>query len=186
MLSGPFGIAPSRPSPVFRRLGPVLVLAAGLGRPLRSLPAQQGTGEVRGRVTSSADQAPIRGARVEMLRAGTLAPAARATTADDGTVRVRVAALAAPPARRGSAGPGRGPAGVRIEVQDEGCGIAPEAQATLFEPFATTKRGGSGLGLYITHDIVKRHGGRLAVDSQPGRGTTFTVDLPLENQGGTP
>jgi signal transduction histidine kinase len=75
---------------------------------------------------------------------------------------------------------------VQLQVEDEGCGIAPEAQQTLFEPFFTTKPGGTGLGLYISHDIVKRHGGRLAVTSEPGRGTTFTVELPLENHGGTP
>jgi PAS domain S-box-containing protein len=103
------------------------------------------------------------------------------------TVRVRVSALGGPRRGRRVTAPDGGPSsGVRIEVQDEGCGITPEAQARLFEPFSTTKQGGSGLGLYITHDIVKRHGGRLAVDSQPGRGTTFTVDLPLENHGGTP
>ncbi len=78
-----------------------------------------------------------------------------------------------------------GPAGVQIQVEDHGSGIGAEVLKTLFEPFTTTKPGGSGLGLYISHDIVKRHGGRLAVCSEPGRGTTFTVDLPLENHGGT-
>ncbi len=106
------------------------------------------------------------------------------------TVRVRISSLPAPAARRGRAttrpGPAPGPPGVQIQVEDEGCGIAPEAQQTLFEPFFTTKPGGTGLGLYISHDIVKRHGGRLAVSSDPGRGTTFAVELPLENHGGTP
>jgi signal transduction histidine kinase len=74
---------------------------------------------------------------------------------------------------------------VQIQVEDHGSGIGAEALKTLFEPFTTTKPGGSGLGLYISHDIVKRHGGRLAVSSEPGRGTTFTVELPLENHGGT-
>ena len=105
------------------------------------------------------------------------------------TVRVRVAPVPTPAARRGRgtarAGPAPGPPGVQIQVEDDGCGIAPEAQQTLFEPFFTTKPGGTGLGLYISHDIVKRHGGRLAVSSEPGRGTTFVVELPLENHGGT-
>ena len=78
----------------------------------------------------------------------------------------------------------RGPA-VSIEVVDQGCGIPPEHQKTMFEPFFTTKPGGSGLGLYISHDIVKRHGGAIAVHSDPGQGTTFVVELPLENSGGT-
>ena len=104
-------------------------------------------------------------------------------SAPGATVRVRVLPLpGAAGRRRREAG---GPAGVRIQVEDEGCGIAAEALQTLFEPFRTTKPGGTGLGLYISHDIVKRHGGRLAVSSEPGRGTTFTVELPLENHGGT-
>jgi signal transduction histidine kinase len=70
-------------------------------------------------------------------------------------------------------------------VVDDGLGIAPEHQDRLFDPFFTTKKGGTGLGLYITHDIVKRHGGTLRVTSEPGRGTTFTLELPVEPiQGG--
>ena len=109
------------------------------------------------------------------------------------TVQVRVMPLPAPgtPSRRSRApgaraAPATGPPGVCIQVEDHGCGIEPAALQTLFEPFFTTKPGGTGLGLYISHDIVKRHGGRLAVHSEPARGTTFTVELPLENHGGTP
>ena len=105
-------------------------------------------------------------------------------------VRVRPVPVPVPPAgrRRAAAARPAGAAspGVQIQVEDQGCGIDPEAQKTLFEPFFTTKPGGTGLGLYISHDIVKRHGGRLAVHSEPGRGTTFTVELPLENHGGNP
>jgi PAS domain S-box-containing protein len=111
-------------------------------------------------------------------------------SAPGATVRVRVAPLPAHETRRGRgtvrSGPAPSPPGVQIQVEDEGCGITPEARQTLFEPFFTTKPDGTGLGLYISHDIVKRHGGRLAVNSDPGRGTTFTVELPLENHGGTP
>jgi PAS domain S-box-containing protein len=108
-------------------------------------------------------------------------------SAPGATVRLRVTTVPVPPrrARGRAAGPAGFAPGVRIQVEDQGCGIAPEALEKLFEPFFTTKPGGTGLGLYITHDIVKRHGGRLAVSSEPGRGTTFTVELPLENHGGT-
>jgi PAS domain S-box-containing protein len=75
--------------------------------------------------------------------------------------------------------------GTEIRVQDQGTGIAPEHLRTIFEPFFTTKPGGSGLGLYISHDIVKRHGGGLSVSSEPGRGTTFVVELPADGQGGS-
>jgi PAS domain S-box-containing protein len=77
-----------------------------------------------------------------------------------------------------------GPRGAVIDVRDHGSGISPDHQKTIFEPFFTTKQGGTGLGLYICHDIVKRHGGTLSVQSKPGRGTTFTVELPLEFNGG--
>ncbi|MBI1799861.1 MAG: PAS domain-containing protein [Candidatus Eisenbacteria bacterium] len=81
-------------------------------------------------------------------------------------------------------GRARSPAGARLRVEDRGCGIEPEHLLTLFEPFFTTKPGGTGLGLYITHDIVKRHHGALTVQSEPGQGTVFLLDLPLEPRGG--
>ncbi|HZI08390.1 MAG TPA: ATP-binding protein [Archangium sp.] len=69
---------------------------------------------------------------------------------------------------------------VRVEVQDNGCGIAPEHMARIFEPFFTTKPPGvgTGLGLFICHGIISGFGGELSVESQPGQGTTFRVLLP--------
>ncbi len=67
---------------------------------------------------------------------------------------------------------------VRIAVQDTGCGIPPENLLRLFDPYFTTKAGGTGLGLAVTYSIVKKHGGHIRVDSEPGRGTTFLVYLP--------
>lgn len=68
---------------------------------------------------------------------------------------------------------------VEVEVNDDGVGMAPEAQKRLFEPFHTTKPGeGTGLGLYITKSIVEAHGGAIAIESEPGRGTTVRVKLP--------
>ena len=71
-----------------------------------------------------------------------------------------------------------------VTVSDEGSGIDAETQKTLFEPFFTTKPKGTGLGLYITQTIVKRHGGNLTLHSEPAHGATFTVELPLDPQGG--
>jgi len=71
---------------------------------------------------------------------------------------------------------------VCIAVSDTGCGI-PEANLShLFEPFFTTKEvgKGTGLGLSISYDIIKKHGGTLLVDSQVGIGTTFTIQLPRQ------
>ena len=67
---------------------------------------------------------------------------------------------------------------VVIEVEDTGIGIPPEVLPRLFDTFFSTKEGGSGLGLALTQQIVKDHGGDLAVDSAVGKGTTFTVSIP--------
>lgn len=88
---------------------------------------------------------------------------------DDGTVRVRV---------------GRQEREVFLEVTDQGIGIPEEAQAHLFEPFfragnVGSRTSGFGIGLYIVREIVVRHGGRIAVASSEGQGSTFRVLLPL-------
>ncbi|MEO8549755.1 MAG: ATP-binding protein [Kofleriaceae bacterium] len=67
---------------------------------------------------------------------------------------------------------------VVIAVEDTGVGIAPEVVPRLFDTFFSTKEGGSGLGLALTQQIVKDHGGDLAVESVVGKGTTFTVSIP--------
>ena len=72
-----------------------------------------------------------------------------------------------------------------IEIQDDGSGIPPEQLEKIFQPFYTTKPAGkgTGLGLSISQGIVKKHGGRIEVDSALGAGTTFRVLLPLEAAG---
>ena len=69
---------------------------------------------------------------------------------------------------------------IEIIVRDDGAGIAPDVLAHMFEPFLTTKESGRGvgLGLAISRGIVERHNGRIEVESEVGRGTTFTVTLP--------
>ncbi|HVM44876.1 MAG TPA: ATP-binding protein, partial [Candidatus Thermoplasmatota archaeon] len=66
-----------------------------------------------------------------------------------------------------------------LEVQDEGTGIPPEVEGRIFDPFFTTKAEGTGLGLAITRRIVQSHGGDISFVTRLGRGTTFTVCLPL-------
>jgi signal transduction histidine kinase len=68
---------------------------------------------------------------------------------------------------------------VRISVSDTGEGVPADRQDAIFRPFFTTKHRGTGLGLAITRGIVERHGGRLAVESEPGVGSTFTLVLPV-------
>ena len=68
---------------------------------------------------------------------------------------------------------------LRLEVHDDGRGIEHQARARIFEPFFSTKHDGSGLGLNVSREIVRAHGGELHVAPRTPRGTTATVTLPL-------
>ncbi len=67
-----------------------------------------------------------------------------------------------------------------IRVRDNGLGLTEEDKQRVFEPFFSKKTGGTGLGLYVTHSIIERHGGYIYVDSEYGVGTTFSVYLPVK------
>ncbi len=67
---------------------------------------------------------------------------------------------------------------VMIDVVDDGPGIPTELRERLFDPFVSTKEGGTGLGLAVTHQIVKDHSGAIQIASSAGTGTTFTIELP--------
>lgn len=71
---------------------------------------------------------------------------------------------------------------VTVRIRDTGSGIKPEDLDRIFEPFFTTKPAvkGTGLGLPVSYGIIKRHGGRIEVDSAPGEGSAFTVFLPID------
>ncbi len=73
---------------------------------------------------------------------------------------------------------------IKIHIQDSGCGIPPENLDIIFDPFFTTKSAfkRSGLGLLLTLGVVKNHHGEIEVKSQPGKGTTFTVMLPVKSE----
>ena len=74
--------------------------------------------------------------------------------------------------------------GVCLDVIDTGHGMTPDVLAKLFRPFHTTKQNGHGLGLPTARKVVLAHGGTVDVQSEPGRGTKFTIRLPAAN--GTP
>src|SRR5712692_7731889 len=71
---------------------------------------------------------------------------------------------------------------IRVNFEDNGCGMTAEQMRHLFDQFHSTKNGDNhmGLGLYVSHEIVRQHGGDLLVESQPGVGATVTVVLPVE------
>jgi len=68
---------------------------------------------------------------------------------------------------------------MKLSIQDSGVGIPGEDIGKLFDPFFSTKEGGIGLGLSITHRIIDQHDGKIEVESAPGKGTLFTVWLPV-------
>jgi two-component system, LuxR family, sensor kinase FixL len=73
----------------------------------------------------------------------------------------------------------RGPH-LEISVTDTGTGMPPEVASSIFQPYFTTKETGTGLGLAICQSIMQEHGGHILVESTPGQGSTFTLQLPLE------
>jgi len=70
---------------------------------------------------------------------------------------------------------------VRIDVIDTGTGISEEARERVFAPFFTTKAQGTGLGLAVVHDVVVAHGGKIELETEVGRGTTFHITLPAKS-----
>jgi signal transduction histidine kinase len=78
---------------------------------------------------------------------------------------------------------------VSVSVSDTGSGIAPEHIQRIYDPFFTTKTSpregqarGTGLGLSVTYGIIQEHAGKIKVESNPGAGTTFTLDFPLSRK----
>jgi signal transduction histidine kinase len=85
--------------------------------------------------------------------------------------------LAAGERRNGEGG--RQVSAARVSIADRGQGMDERTRARIFEPFFTTKKKGTGLGLAIAKQIVEQHGGSIRVESAPGEGTRFTIELPL-------
>jgi signal transduction histidine kinase/FixJ family two-component response regulator len=69
-----------------------------------------------------------------------------------------------------------------LTIADNGTGMTPEVKSRLFDPFFTTKgKGGTGMGMAVSFGIIRRHNGSIDVESEPGRGTTFRISLPVDN-----
>jgi len=71
------------------------------------------------------------------------------------------------------------PRGVALDLIDTGCGMEENTAIHMFEPFYSTKHGGSGLGLPTARKIIEAHGGRISVQSELGRGTKFVIEFPM-------
>ncbi|MFW8600720.1 ATP-binding protein [Desulfobacterota bacterium M19] len=72
---------------------------------------------------------------------------------------------------------------VRLVIRDEGAGMEPSVVERIFDPYFTTRDEGNGLGLAVSHSIIHKHNGRLRVESVPGKGTSFIIDLPAVKSG---
>ncbi len=85
---------------------------------------------------------------------------------------------------RTGADEGASPPAVWVEIEDDGCGIAPDALPRIFDPFFTTKAvgAGTGLGLSLSYGIVRKHNGSIRVSSTPGQGSRFRVTLPVQHR----
>ena len=66
----------------------------------------------------------------------------------------------------------------KIEIEDSGCGIPPDQMEKIFEPFFSTKKNGTGLGLAVSYGIIQKHQGSIRVSSEPNQGTRFTIEIP--------
>ena len=73
----------------------------------------------------------------------------------------------------------KGQKAISVEIEDNGNGIARESLEKIFSPFYTTRKEGSGLGLFLAYQIIAKHGGAVLVESEPGKGTLFKVYLPV-------
>lgn len=87
--------------------------------------------------------------------------------------------ISAAPARAANDAPDARMQWLEVRVQDFGTGMTPSVLEQMFEPLFTTKRNGTGLGLAISQQVVAKHGGTITAESEPGRGTTFRILLPL-------
>ena len=150
---------PRPKQPVDFDLGVLIEEVVQVARADRTFEAVELTSEIDAPLPICADPAKLRQVLWNLVRNA-------AEAAAGGGRHVRVEA-------RGATG-----GAARIVVADDGAGIAPDQLARMFEPFFTTKPNGTGLGLATSHAVVAEHGGRIDVESEPGKGTRMVVTLP--------
>lgn len=128
---------------------------------------------------SNGDSIKIRGDRLELHRVFTNLIGNAVKFTDAGSINVRLLKSTGLSTMAGSNQPAVD--WIKIEIEDTGGGISPEEQAVLFKRFlpGSHKRSGSGLGLHLSNQIVQAHNGRIEVESKVGKGSLFTVHLPV-------
>jgi signal transduction histidine kinase len=168
----------------FARFPPRRVVDADVGAILRSVAAlyagsEQGKAEVEADVAEGLPTVRWDADELRRVFVNLVANAVQALDEAKGRVHVAVRARRAPDAATGRDG-------VRVEVEDDGVGIAAGLEGRLFEPDFSTKTGGTGLGLAIVKGILADLGGEIRIDSTPGKGTLVTVRLPAGGADPTP
>jgi len=127
-------------------------------------------------------------ASVEQLVLNLVLNAAKAMTSGYGCIEISVQVRESGRTDRAARlFPGAAPAGVRLTVRDNGVGMEPAMAGRIFDPWYSSwrEKEGSGLGLAIVRDIVKRHQGEIHVESAPGAGAAFHIDLPISSSAET-
>jgi len=128
-------------------------------------------------LAAEVEVAPIDADEGQLVQAiGNLVMNAKQAMPSGGQVTIHIASVSVKNCAQPPLAPGTY---VRISVRDQGCGIAPEHLPRVFDPYFTTKATGSGLGLASVHSIVNQHGGHVGVSSTPGKGSEFSLYLPI-------
>ena len=137
-----------------------------------SLPLREGRGGSAGSALLFADRSQIEQVLINLIK----------NAYESGATEVELTAsepLSNSPLKGENSLPLReGRGGTVICVRDNGCGMSPDVLAQAFIPFFTTKQAGTGIGLALCRQIILKHGGTITIDSEEGRGTTFTISLP--------
>ncbi|HQJ08770.1 MAG TPA: PAS domain S-box protein [Deltaproteobacteria bacterium] len=139
--------------------------------------------EILKHIDASSDTVLGDPAQIQQIVMNLMRNAADSLDSERGTIEITLERAYLEPAKHTSeikAGPY-----LKIAVKDTGCGMTPDIMDQIFEPYFTTKAAGKGygMGLSVVHGILKSHGGSIAVESEPGKGSLFTVFLPAYDGG---